>query len=770
MRKVLPGSAARGMFLLSVLLFTLPAISHAWYINAKVHSSAGQGTLTPSGNVNVAGTTGTSQSFTVAPFQGYRIDRVTLDGLPLAPASEGNYAVPYNGKSWRYLIAYFAPLQAATYSITISAGAGGAIREANGASLNGIPPGSSRTILVVPNQGYRIASLSASGAEPVDNGDGTQSVFYTNLQSSQSVTATFGPAPFVSAHAGPDVYAQGNGPDFTATLDGRQSASNQGAITYAWSGPGNLVFGTPNAAVTSVWSATAGAFAATLTVTSGGIAKVDTAMVNVPSRAAFLEGYCISCHSTRDPDVIAAYDQSRHKTTGPGTTLAACQSCHDPTDSKHYTVKRPTSVCQPCHAIASPLTHAADEALASQCLGCHNPHSGAVTGVNIARHFDGSFGGNAQYVSHGASCSDCHADNSFSANAEILDDFAASGHADVTSPAWASNELHDWVNSDCRPCHTRVGFVDALTGTSTTIPPGEPGQILACNACHTSVVDGALRPSEAVQATFVNGLSGSSVFPASRSSNLCIRCHSGRSGGSTIKNSTADFGNTSFINSHYLAAGATLFRSAYEYAGRIYSSAPYQHWAVGGDNGGPCIHCHLATPDSHLFQPVAKDETGAITALTATSCDDCHQDLTPAGMNDRVAGFAAAAEALRAQLSARGIHFGAAHPYFYTAPYEPGGINTALKNWDGVYPGQGKNVMGAAYNLNLLLHEPGAWAHNQRYARRLIFDSMDFIADGALNEMVDIDALIGSGLTQAQADAAKAYLDGSPTLNGLQRP
>jgi hypothetical protein len=49
--------------------------------------------------------------------------------------------------------------------------------------------------------------------------------------------------------------------------------------------------------------------------------------------------------------------------------------------------------------------------------------------------------------------------------------------------------------------------------------------------------------------------------------------------------------------------------------------------------------------------------------------------------------------------------------------------------------------MGAAFNYYMLYYDPGAFAHNRRYVRRLIFDSMDWLDDGKLNKSV-CDAIV----------------------------
>lgn len=45
----------------------------------------------------------------------------------------------------------------------------------------------------------------------------------------------------------------------------------------------------------------------------------------------------------------------------------------------------------------------------------------------------------------------------------------------------------------------------------------------------------------------------------------------------------------------------------------------------------------------------------------------------------------------------------------------------------------GRYNMGAAFNLNLLEHEPGAYVHNRMYAKRLLYDALDWADDNLMN-------------------------------------
>jgi hypothetical protein len=135
----------------------------------------------------------------------------------------------------------------------------------------------------------------------------------------------------------------------------------------------------------------------------------------------------------------------------------------------------------------------------------------------------------------------------------------------------------------------------------------------------------------------------------------------------------------------------------------------------------------------HTFAVVTHDTTGAISSVASTACAGCHSGLTAAALEASKHEFHVALDALKAALQAKGINFYPAHPYFYTAPYVVGGANTAFTDWASVYGvAKWKDVMGAAFNYNLLENDPGAYAHNRDYALKLIADAIDFLADGVV--------------------------------------
>jgi|GEM_PF-1988640 len=353
-------------------------------------------------------------------------------------------------------------------------------------------------------------------------------------------------------------------------------------------------------------------------------------------------------------------------------------------------------------------------------------------------------------------CGDCHAANPipdgsrFVTNGLIVDQFAESAHGDVLGEAWMHYDWRSASRASCQRCHTATGFVVRLGDEANTAnvfaaaDAGLPGEVLRCTGCHTDIASGAVLAAPAFTATYSNG--ATQAFPNVGVSNLCVRCHGARESGDSIKLSTGDFASLSFINSHYLAAGATVFAAGgYEYDGPSYANpAYYKHDVVGisdpadpaVSDAGPCAACHMGSSANHTWEVVDKNDEGVITAINSEVCVSCHAGdyaLTPEDLELEKEEFHAALEALNQALLVKGIEFKPSHPYFYVP-----GTTTAFKNWEGVYPGKGKDVMGAAFNYNLLEHDPGAYAHNRFYTKRLIFDSIDFLDNGVLDGTINV--------------------------------
>lgn len=431
------------------------------------------------------------------------------------------------------------------------------------------------------------------------------------------------------------------------------------------------------------------------------------------------------------------------------------------------------------------------------CTTCHNPHKPASQNREWAQS--------------------AHADKNFK---NLNSTTPPSGYF---SGAWAHYDWSQSGNRACQRCHTTTGFTayaDALRtgnsslaaairlGTAAAVPPllapatNFKPEMLKCNGCHTDA-QGTLRNPGPITANYdyvsggVTYAQVSHTYPDLAGSNVCMTCHVGREVGDTIKGlkdstlvsvgtTSINFGNQSFINSHYLTAGGQIFTvTGYEFDGRPYNNIPeYRHDKIGtvatqqiapyvntGSNG-PCIGCHMSRPNkngNHLFLPVSRSTTtiGLITGIASEVCFNCHGP-SPTVILDMIntekQQYLGALEALKDQLQSppHGYYFFPFSPYFYTTPGPFSDPKTActqnvpVKNWqtggtqsmlasfptctytgDGNgTPGTGKNNMGAAFNFNLLEHDPGAYVHNRMYVKRLIYDSIDWLDDGIMNYSV----------------------------------
>lgn len=530
--------------------------------------------------------------------------------------------------------------------------------------------------------------------------------------------------------------------------------------------------------------------------------------------------------ASNDP-VFWEWSASRHGNADnnpSGTLVAECLPCHDKDgDSVNLagftgpgSVPAPRSVigCEACHIGVSPTPHSgaylqqpvANIPDPATCMGCHelvdetgNPVASAHAGTSDWFISDshiaaaGSYPGGSNrgvnmnpvtgYVmdfEETTVCRNCHAIHTFDKTRNL--EWAQSAHADTTpAGAWAH---YNWTEdgagvrndgssasnrTSCQMCHTTSGVIAYLTanekGTAYSPPlaydPDFSPEMLLCNGCHTDS-RGYLREPGPITVEY--GDAPPITFPDLAGSNICMACHTGRESGESIKYSTDDFSDKSFINSHYLTAGATVFSvSGYEYdvdgnqGTDDYANVFFVHDQIGINDPlstgteGPCVGCHLSSPQSHLFMPVTHDSSGHVTSITSTACAECHSGsfAISAGLLDSLkTGFHDALVALEHALSVRGYTFLGRYPYF------------AAKDWTAAGDPTGKQDMGAAFNYNLLEHDPGAYVHNRIYVKRLIFDSIDWLDDNTIDGVINLSSFT----------AAAGYLNASDPASAVTRP
>jgi hypothetical protein len=310
----------------------------------------------------------------------------------------------------------------------------------------------------------------------------------------------------------------------------------------------------------------------------------------------------------------------------------------------------------------------------------------------------------------------------------------------------------DGVPTTCAKCHTTKGYMDYIgadgseAGKVDAPVPAADAQGVQCVACHNPVT---------LSKTTVVFPSGVEVTAGDDS--RCMECHQGRESKVSVDAKLAKFGenldpdkvpapykddagkdvNLGFSNVHYFAAAATLYGSVahggYEYDGLIYDA---KNTHVEGF--ATCTGCH----DPHTLQ------------VKVDKCAQCHEGVTTVedlkkvrmvssakdydgdgnvteGISEEITGLQ---EVLIAEIQKYALAKGGAEIKYDAAtyPYFMGADGKAYASWT-------PRLAKAAYNYQVSVKDPGAFAHNPKYIIELLHDS---IADlgGDVSKMAREDA------------------------------
>jgi Cytochrome c7 and related cytochrome c len=318
--------------------------------------------------------------------------------------------------------------------------------------------------------------------------------------------------------------------------------------------------------------------------------------------------------------------------------------------------------------------------------------------------------------------------------------WVSSAHADSTAEAFRHWDTADpkEVPTNCAKCHTPTGYMDYLGADGTQVGVVDnaqpPSNGITCIACHNDAANAL------TSVTFPSGLTVDNLGPQAR----CMVCHQGRASGSSIDQAIATNALTdtldtvsdklSFINIHYFAAAATRLGSeaagGYQYAGNTYDGE-FLH-AGGLDQ---CISCH----NQHTLE------------VKVDVCKECHtnvntaEDLVKIRMNgslvdyngngDVTEGIAAEVSGMQEMLmkaiqeygtevsKAPIVYDAGTYPYFFNDTNANGTPDTDELNSDNGYKSWTGRLAKAAYNYQLSVKDPGAFAHNAKYVIELLYDS-----------------------------------------------
>jgi hypothetical protein len=365
----------------------------------------------------------------------------------------------------------------------------------------------------------------------------------------------------------------------------------------------------------------------------------------------------------------------------------------------------------------------------------------------------------------------------------------------------------------CQRCHTATGasnFLNSpalydptkndfshMAGWTASSKSSKQREVIYCWACHSNVSSGLLRNPGAFTAPY-NYKGTPAKFPDVGASDVCIPCHAGRESGESL-NSITDFSNANFKNAHYRAAAGLMYvkigftdfvdpntpigTSTYgksltstEDGGSLSSThRKLGTPAINGDShnpavftpgnfdsNGPCVTCHMTATGqpnritSHSFE-ISPDAFNQV-------CINCHPSelgvpLTGANflqmfVEPQKEIFVDAWDlAVATLLKNYNITYTTTYPYFFDLAKDPSGA-TKVTDWTRGGTVDGKKLMGVCFNINLLIRDPGEFAHARTYTRRLIYDTIDFLDDKTINLSVSATALATSPSVYGKGAAA----------------
>ncbi|MFN8380319.1 MAG: cytochrome c3 family protein [Anaerolineales bacterium] len=322
-----------------------------------------------------------------------------------------------------------------------------------------------------------------------------------------------------------------------------------------------------------------------------------------------------------------------------------------------------------------------------------------------------------------------------------LAEWQGSAHANVADEPFRhwddAAENPDGVPATCAKCHTTFGYQDylGLDGSEANkvdaAVPSADAQGIQCVACHNA---GTISKTTVIFPSGVEIKAGDDV--------RCMECHQGRESKVSIDAAVALFGENvdpdkvpapvkddagkdvtlGFKNVHYYAAAATLYGSmthgGYEYDGNTYDS---KNTHVAGYDS--CTGCHnphtlevKVDQCAMCHEDVATVEDLKNVRMVSSSPDYDGDGNVEEGMYYEIQGLQ---EKLLAEIQSYATKTAGADISYdaETYPYFMGTDGKAYPNWT-------PRLLKAAYNYQVSIKDPGAFAHGNKYIVQLLFDSI----------------------------------------------
>jgi len=322
-----------------------------------------------------------------------------------------------------------------------------------------------------------------------------------------------------------------------------------------------------------------------------------------------------------------------------------------------------------------------------------------------------------------------------------LADWQGSPHDNVTGEQFRhwddATENPDGVPTTCAKCHSTAGYQDFLgvdgseAGKVDAAVPAANAQGIQCVACHNV---GTISKTTVMFPSGVEIKAGDDT--------RCMECHQGRESKVSVDEFIAKFGENvdpdavpapfkddkgndvklGFRNVHYFAAAATLYggmtHGGYEYDGMTYDS---KNTHVAGYDS--CIGCHNQHTLEVRVEQCANCHEGVATVddlknvrMVSSAPDYDGDGNVEEGMYYEIQGLQ---ETLMAEITKYAADKGGAEIKYDAAtyPYFMGADGKAYPSWT-------PRLLKAAYNYQVSIKDPGAFAHGNKYIVQLLFDSI----------------------------------------------
>jgi hypothetical protein len=272
------------------------------------------------------------------------------------------------------------------------------------------------------------------------------------------------------------------------------------------------------------------------------------------------------------------------------------------------------------------------------------------------------------------------------------------------------------------------------------------GTTVQCAACHN---DATLTMTSVVMPS---GIELTGLGDEAR----CMQCHQGRESTISVTKAISDAtvadvdtvsDQLGFKNIHYYAAAATkygtLAKGGFEYEGKTYDGN-FAHV----DQFDTCIECH----NMHTLQVKVEQCAGCHTGVKAVddlknvrmngSLVDYDGDSNPkkaSTTKSRVCRtcFTRISKPMPSKRPRRPLPMTRPMSYFFNDTNKNGKVDPDEANADNGYKTWTPRLLKAAYNYQVSIKDPGAFAHGGKYIIELLYDSTDDL-NAALSKPIDL--------------------------------